>query len=370
MKILFWVGYQNPYWTKQTYLDNGIGGSEYCVLKLADYLDLKGHDVTISGDVNTGNYWGVKYINRGDLTKNLGPRGLTQPNEVQAYPHYDVVIATNYLHYIKHLEDLNIDFDRSYFWMHNEFFYKWYRGGELHNWEQYLTHDKLNKIVGVSEYHEDILKNEFEALGYNNTQLTTYIRSIDNAIDLNDYKNRKVLPKIKGRIVWTSSPDRGLDMILDNWSDWKIKQPDLTLAICSPPYGEKWFKRDIKKLDGVEWLGAQNPDNLKNEIDKAEYWVYSSDYVETYCISALEMMMGKVKILTNGTGNIMNLIGKGSRGEICDMNPDTIIDTLIKDTTDKTFSEAWMSKTKKAYTWASKQNWNTRTDEWLKMITK
>ena len=44
MKILFWVGYQNPYWTKQTYLDKGIGGSEYCVLKLADYLDLKGHD--------------------------------------------------------------------------------------------------------------------------------------------------------------------------------------------------------------------------------------------------------------------------------------------------------------------------------------
>ena len=75
MKILFWVGYQNPYWTKQTYLDKGIGGSEYCVLKLADYLDLKGHDVTISGDVNTGNYWGVKYINRGDLTKKLGPRG-------------------------------------------------------------------------------------------------------------------------------------------------------------------------------------------------------------------------------------------------------------------------------------------------------
>ena len=367
-KILFWVGYHTPHWNKKTWENKGIGGSEYCVIKLADYLDTLGYDITITGDVKTGNWHGVKYISKDDLIHKRGPIGLTNPHDVNVYPHYDVVIATNYIHYLKHLREANIDFDKNYFWMHNEYFYKWHSGDEMSDKEIESDVRQINKIIGVSKLHEDILKDKFKALYYDNTNIHTYISHIDNAIDPNDYKNRHVIDKIPGRIIWSSSPDRGLTLILDNWSDWKAKRPDLTLTICSPPYSEGWGDRDYSKLEGVEWLGALNPKNLKDEIDKAEYWVYSSDYIETYCISALEMMMGKVKILTNGSGNIMKLIGNGDRAEICDMNPDTIIDTLIKDTTDKTFSDTWKTKTTKAYTWARKQNWETRVNEWVKLI--
>ena len=50
--------------------------AEYCVIKLADYLDINGCDVTISGDVTTGNWHGVQYIHHYDLIENRGPRGL------------------------------------------------------------------------------------------------------------------------------------------------------------------------------------------------------------------------------------------------------------------------------------------------------
>ena len=53
MKIMFWVGYANPAWDKGDWMSRGMGGSEYCVIKLADYLDNEGWDVTISGDVKT-----------------------------------------------------------------------------------------------------------------------------------------------------------------------------------------------------------------------------------------------------------------------------------------------------------------------------
>ena len=76
MKIMFWVGYSNPIWDKGDWMNSGMGGSEYCVIKLADYLDLKGHDVTISGDVKTGNWHGVKYIHHNDLLQHRGPRGV------------------------------------------------------------------------------------------------------------------------------------------------------------------------------------------------------------------------------------------------------------------------------------------------------
>ena len=108
---------------------------------------------------------------------------------------------------------------------------------------------------------------------------------------------------------------------------------------------------------------------MKREIAKAEYWIYCSDYVETYCISALEMMMGKVKIITTGTGNLLSLIGSGDRGEICDMNPDTVINKLVEDNVASIFSK-YSNKVDKALRWATRENWDNRVNEWIKMINE
>ena len=365
MKVLFWVGYSNPSWDKGNWMNEGMGGSEYCVIKLADYLDVNGCDVTISGDVTTGNWHGVKYIHHTDLIENRGPRGINYTPKIEVYEHYDVVIAINYIHFFKHLEDARIDFDRAYFWMHNEDFYRWYRGKELKNWKQYFKHDKLEKIVGVSQYHiDEHLKPRFKALGYTSQLDHTYIQFIHNAIDLNDYKNREQANKIKDRIIWTSSPDRGLKLILDNWLDWKQKVPQLSLEICCPPYAVDWFDFNINELPDVNWQGNRCPKDLKTEIDKAEYWIYSSDYTETYCITALEMMMGRVKIITNGAGNIKNLVTQ-DRGTLVGNNANEIIEAIIMD---KINPEIATGKLDNAYEFAAGENWNVRVQEWLNLI--
>lgn len=367
MKILIWVGYQKNNFNKQTWIDEGIGGTEYCAIKLSDYLDTKENDVTIAGDVKEGNFWGVQYIHYNNFKQYMGPRGLTKVNNLTVHSHYDVVIGIQYLNYFKHLEDVGITFDKSYFWLHNEEFYAWYRGEVMDDLKQYFNDPRLKKIVGVSKYHSEILKNNLKAFYDTPQQLTTYIHSIDNAIDLNDYKDRNELDTIKGRIIWTSSPDRGLEFILDNWNDWKQARPDLSLEICCPPYGVEWFKRDISGLEDVNWQGNRCPKDLKNEIDKAEYWIYVSNYNETYCISALEMLMGNVKCITNGTGNIKNIITP-DRGEIVDMNPDTVKNVLVRDATDGIFSNEWDRKIKTNKMWAMGQNWASRAIDWNKLI--
>jgi len=367
MKVMFWVGYANPAWDKGVWMDNGMGGSEFCVIKLADYLDINGCDVTVSGDVKTGNWHGVKYVNHNDLLKNRGPQGLDKAHNPQVYEHYDVVIAINYLHVFKHLDEAYIDYDKVYFWMHNEYFYKWHRGKKLYEWEKYLTHPKLEKIVGVSNYHiNEHIKPLFETLGYTPQQINTYIHSIDNAIDLNDYNIDIRVDKIKNRLIWTSSPDRGLKLILDNWDDWRQQIPDLTLEICCPPYAVNWFGFDVDKLEGVNWQGNRCPNDLKREIQKAEYWVYASNYTETYCISALEMMLGNVKIITNGAGNIKNLVND-KRGTIVGIDADEIIKTIVDDNNNP---GKLTSKLAHAYAFARHQNWGIRVKEWMELIGK
>lgn len=377
--VLLWAGYHSQKWDARNWVENGIGGSEYSLLKLAYKLQSKGYDVTVAGDVQLGWLWGVKWVNEDALKNNRGPRGLNEAHDVRVKDHYDIVIGNNYISFIKHLEAVDISFNKAYFWMHNEDYYPWYKGSELHEYKSYFKHPKLKAIIGVSKFHASILKeNASKLFDYTPQEANTYIRSIDNAIDLDDYTEWKNEPieidtdnKVKGRIIWSSSPDRGLDMILSNWNDWKAKRPDLSLVVCCPPYSVNWL--DKKTLDGlkdVEWKANLCPLDLKREIAKAEYWIYCSDYVETYCISALEMMMGKVKIMTTGTGNIMSLIGSGDRGEICTMNPDTVIDDLLNDINKPLYNTRQTNKVNKALRWATKENWDNRVNEWIEMINE
>ena len=369
MKILIWSGYQSSKWNLNTWLKDGIGGSEYCILQLAIALNKLNHNVTVSGDVENGNFDGVQFIHYDNFYTYQGPIGLSDKNYLKVFSHYNVVIGSNYIHYMKHLESYQITFDRSYFWLHNEYFYKWYMGSELENWESYLSSPKLNKVVGVSKFHEEILKNESNSLfSYNDTQSQKLICSIDNALDIEGYTN-SLNSKIKGRIIWSSSPDRGLQLILDNWVKWKEKRSDLSLVICSPPYSKDWFQTDITQLKDVQWLGNLSPKELREQQSKAEYWIYASDYLETYCITALEMMLQKVKIVTNGAGNIKNLIGDGERGIMIDeIDPDLILEYLVGDSKNKLLSYRWGEMAEKAYKWAKEQSWDKRVHEWVELI--
>jgi hypothetical protein len=356
--ILLWAGYHNPKFDMKDWIDKGMGGSEYCLIKLAYHLKNKGYNVTIGGDVRPG-WWDGVYWNL--FTKT----------------HFDNVISINYIHFIKHLEDKNISFDNAYLWMHNEEYYNFYKGGELPEYKSYFKHPKFRKVIGVSKIHAEKLKENAKYLfNYTIDEAKQHITHIDNAIDLTDYKDIKEVDKIPGRIIWTSSSDRGLNNIIENWASWKTQRPDLSLVICSPPYAEDWFdKKVIESLKDVEWIGSQNPIDLKNEIAKSEYWVYLSDYFETYCISVLEMMMGKVKIITTGPGNIMVLIDRGSRGVLLNTPYENrvasyeAIQVMVKDIRDEKYNKILNDKVLRAHEWAQKQNWESRVDEWCKMLT-
>lgn len=361
MKILLWSGYQNPYWNKSTWDNKGIGGSEYCVLKLAEYFAKEGHNVIVSGDVVDGKFNDVQYLHYSKFLEWRGPVGHTNPNALKMFSHFNVVISTNYIHYMRHLKDSHITFDRSYFWMHNEDYYKWYKGDSLTNIDECFQSPKLNKILGVSKFHEKLLVDNSESLfNYGISDALDKIYHVENAIDVNDYTN-PLDNKIKGRIIWSSAPNRGLDFIVQNWEKWKEQRPDLSLVVCLPPYTTDWDKADVSNLEDVEYKGALNPTQLREEQSKAEYWIYVSNYIETYCITALEMMLQKVKIITNGPGNIKNLIEKGGRGILIDdIDPDIVIEQLLNKYDNKMIENS--------YKYALEQSWENRTMEWLNLI--
>ena len=76
------------------------------------------------------------------------------------------------------------------------------------------------------------------------------------------------------------------------------------------------------------------------------------------------MMMGNVKIITNGTGNLKNLVND-KRGTIVEINTDEIIETIVDDNNNP---GKLTSKLAHAYAFARNQNWDVRVKEWLNII--
>lgn len=349
MKIIISAGYQgeNKHFSQQTWLEFGMGGTEFCIIKLSEALTRLGHEVTVTGYTLNETCNNVKYIHYDQLSK----------------ADYDVAIGANYLSFVKELKDKKIKATKWIFWMHNDDYYNWFRGETMPNWKRYFN--DIDCIVGVSQFHANILKEKaVELFGYVNHDLNTYIQGIDNALDNNDWSDYKH-NKIKDRIIWSSSPDRGLRTLLDNWDSIKKIMPNATLNVLSPPYAETWSDRDYSGLDGVTWVGSVNHYDLRKQIEQAEYWIYSSEYLETYCITALEMLRGKVKIITNGTGNIKNIVQNYCVNIV---TVEDILMTLHLDKTDKAFSYNWQSRLEQGQQYAIKQDWDIRVNEWLNLF--
>ena len=121
------------------------------------------------------------------------------------------------------------------------------------------------------------------------------------------------------------------------WDDLKKLNPKLTLWIANPPYTDDWDELDKVKQDfsdyekkyDVRYLGSLNPTDLIRQIKSSEYWLYPSKYPETYCITALEMMMGRVKIISTDTGNLKRLLSNKSVLIQSDKEIYTIRETFI-----------------------------------------
>ena len=350
MKILIYVGYQKESVNKEYWLSKGMGGSEYCVMKLSEQFANNGHDVTITGGITDQDVDGVKYrsiesfINSGEN-------------------YFDIVISTNYIHYIQMLDDFGIDYGKSYFWIHNEEFYTWYNGVELPNEGlDYLNHDKLDKIIAVSEWQKNVL---VEKYGLEPSKVSV----IGNAISPSDFDDINQ-EKYKNKVIYTSSPDRGLVQLLDIWPKLKKINPELTLWIAAPPYTKDW---DFSLLDtlplDVRWLGHLPPSELYKQIKSSEYWIYPSTYPETYCITALEMMMGRVKLISTDTANLKTLLdGKCGliRSDLSEpLMKETIISSYVFLRDNENVAEKYLNI---GEGFARQQTWEVRYDEWMKVI--
>lgn len=291
MRIVLYTGYQKVPWNPQSLGVTGLGGTEQCVLYLAKHL-AKSYQVWVVGEVLEGDFDGVRY------------RGIQSAIDELGNDYVDCVIAASYVNYLKELESLN--FRHSIFWVHNVDFFPWHRGELLPNEGRDLLKDsKMTHIVCLTEWHRNKFIEQFP-------EASAKVRVIGNGVEVDNFVESA--EREKDSFIYTSHSERGLRKILDEWPEIKKKRLNAKLHISTPEYGLEYFNDnfldEIKGREDIEFHGTLPQSKLYKLMSRCEYWYYPTDYEETFCITALEMLGHGVKPIANSVGGVeRNFVG-------------------------------------------------------------
>ena len=313
MKILFWTGYRFDTFNGNS--TSGLGGTETALIEISKRLVSYGHEVHVAGEVESSDgkkIDGVTWHSLGEFEFNF----LHSPSD-----YFDIAIGVNYLNFLNYLEDADLDPKYKWIWMHNTEYEPWYKGRLIHGLEEFEHLSKIQCITTPSEWAaqhiiENIIQSKYPDLitdkianlrSINKGTWRGGIMSIPNGINKEDFYNNPII-KDPNKFIWSSAVDRGLVALLDNWHKIRGVMPNATLDVYYPKYSdpnepeqESWYNIDgvLDKLNdlkdqGVTNMGSVSKQELYSAAKKATYWLYLSDYEETFCITALEMQMSDV----------------------------------------------------------------------------
>jgi len=319
--VRLYVGQGLEYWSPDKIKKQGEGGSETAAAWVSRALCAKGSRVLLYAMDNQ--VWdGVVYRHFGRFNP--------------ASPACDLFISSR----VPEVFNAEIPAKQKWLWMH-----------DIHCGNR-LTPEvasQLDAIIVLSQWHAEHIKRVYpflkdcEVIDFDKNEktyeddwtagkfyedLTCYklpkIAIIGDGIDTSRFAELDLTQKVKNRFVWLSSPDRGLEYVLQGWAKIKEALPDATLKIF---YGWNYFdstlfikeQRELKehlkeliKQDGVEWCNRIGQDQLAIELGQADFLVYPPphEFRETYGIAFLEAQAAGVVCFYRQNGSLGETIGR------------------------------------------------------------
>ncbi len=198
----------------------------------------------------------------------------------------------------------------------------WRHNVKLTNAPTYLwSHDLSTPTVEVFQNFDKILcLTPFHRDYCNATQGVPIEKIIvtRNGIEPEKFKLPNVA-KNPNKIVWASSPDRGLDKAIRILDIVREKYPEIELHVY---YGiENLFKfgladlgNQIKKMfeerPWIKYHGFTEQKKMAREMKDAAVWVHPSTFIETFMITAIEMLCLGVYPVIRRHGAIKDTLAK------------------------------------------------------------
>lgn len=261
----------------------GVGGSEGDIINLSKIFAKYYNVIVFCNCPRPGIYDGVRYMHVGDT-------------EYLKKIKTDLFIASRNTHLLAEVnfkEMFNID--KVCLW--------------THDLPESYVFDKLPKaipnidrIFALTRWHRDEIKKKFPDVP------DKYWFNARNGVDTELYKVD--VKRNPYKLIYSSTPFRGLDVLLEVFPKIKEQVPKAELHVFSSMkvYGnatedeDKKFQKLYDKaedMDGVVYHGSVTRKELAKHMKESAVMTYPNHYKETMCISAAEAIVAGTPIVTS-----------------------------------------------------------------------
>lgn len=278
-----------------------LGGSETALISVARALRKRGHEVRVYCECpSPGVYDGVQYYDKSQFIEH---------NSLAAI---DVLIASRWFHFLA----APIAAGLRVMWLHDILVgHEEFMGG------QYQT----DLVMPLSDFH---IENYCEKLPH----LRSLMWKTANGVDV-DLVQKCIKPKVPGKLIYTSRPERGLHFLLkDILPKIVAKRPDVKLyyanydtsALGAPPQ----VKQIVEMCDGmakanpqhVVPMGHLTKEALYQQMSSAQLQLFPTDFPEIFCISAIEAQACGTPFVSTNDFALRETVGADS-GVLVDGHP-------------------------------------------------
>ena len=187
----------------------------------------------------------------------------------------------------------------------------------------------------------------------------------------------------KNRVVYASSPMRGLQILLDKWPTILGHVPDAELHIY---YGfEDWKKlgggleaHNLEELvkqmsfppgeSSVRYHGRVSPAAMVKALYASKVLAYPSTYPETYCLTALEAQAAGCVPVTSTLGNLPHIVFAGMLidGVFDEHWEEAFVDSVVNLLQDETLRR---EKVGRGRSMALQCTWDLAAEKWADLLT-
>lgn len=330
-----------------------LGGSESSIVYMARELSRCGHDVTV-------------YCN---LPEDSEDRNSPPGSEagLSKYRHYHAFFTD----YVKMRWDALISFrsfdpfllgrvaPRMIFWTGDAF-----DQPAMRHFEHRSIQDNIDLIFCVSNWHRE-----------------TFIKTFDlphqKVIATRNGFNPELIPNAPdrqwGRGAYSSTPFRGLDILIRMFPEIRRQAPDFQLDVYSSMKVYGWTSGQDERVfgpmyaaaieAGVNWHGSVSQPVLLSRLGSAGLFLYPNTFDETSCIAAIEAQASGCVVVTSARAALNETVEHEATGICVKGDPrsesyrrdfvTTVCQLLQNPARLEHFSEAARERAFRKYTWAT-----------------
>jgi glycosyltransferase involved in cell wall biosynthesis len=296
-EVAIWTGYAIGPWHPMDITTRGLGGSETAAYRLAESLSEMGHIVTLYG--------------------HFRQEGAVKDVILRDWRKFDPTVPRRAVVAFRNAEmfDAPVNAQATVLWLEDV------AGGEGITPER-MEH--IGHVATVSEWHRQNVLDTYDWIDRRK------VIACRNGITHSFFDGEQ--PEREKRVVYTSSPDRGVDILLELWPQIRERVPDALLAhTYGPWYGivadrspaiaaHRQRVAELSQQEGVTAIHGLGQKDLAMLMRSSLVWAHPSYFTvgaerfsETSCISAIEAQAAGCRVVAADWGALSETVREGAK---------------------------------------------------------